>query len=68
MFSLVALFGLYHGLIFLPVALSLIGPEGPGARDIPKVDSDDDIKAHVNWAFENDTESGKINSKRNTKL
>ena len=24
---LVVLFGLYHGLIFLPVALALIGPE-----------------------------------------
>ena len=27
MFALVALFGLFHGLIFLPVMLSLIGPQ-----------------------------------------
>ena len=53
MFALVALFGLYHGLIFLPVALSLIGPEGPGAKDLPKEDSEDELDAHVNWAFEN---------------
>ena len=29
MFGMVVLFGLYHGLIFLPVLLSLIGPPGP---------------------------------------
>ena len=27
MFALVLLFGLFHGLIFLPVLLSLIGPQ-----------------------------------------
>ena len=27
MFALVALFGLFHGLIFLPVVLSLVGPQ-----------------------------------------
>ena len=61
MFALVALFGLYHGLIFLPVSLSLIGPEGPGAKDLPEEDSEVDLKSHVNWSFENDEKPGHKN-------
>ena len=33
MFAMVVLFGLYHGLIFLPVALSLIGPQSTKKRN-----------------------------------
>ena len=36
MFGMVVLFGLFHGLIFLPVMLSLIGPEGPESQDTLK--------------------------------
>ena len=57
MFALVALFGLYHGLIFLPVSLSLIGPQGPGAQDLPEEDSEAN-QSHVNWAFANDEKPG----------
>ena len=32
-FFLVVLFGLFHGLVFLPVALSLLGPEPYGGGD-----------------------------------
>ena len=35
MFALVLLFGLFHGLIFLPVLLSLIGPQnGKNAKQM----------------------------------
>ena len=61
MFALVALFGLYHGLIFLPVSLSLIGPQGPGAEDLREEDSEADPKAQVNWAFENEERRGHKN-------
>ena len=33
MFGMVVVFGLFHGLIFLPVLLSLIGPAGPPDED-----------------------------------
>ncbi len=29
MFAMVVLFGLFHGLVFLPVLLSLVGPSSP---------------------------------------
>ena len=55
MFALVALFGLFHGLIFLPVALSLIGPQGENPKDEPDDDSDneDNLVGHINWSFTN---------------
>ena len=37
MFALVLLFGLFHGLIFLPVLLSLIGPQnGENAKQMKR--------------------------------
>lgn len=64
MFSMVILFGLYHGLIFLPVVLSLLGPQPHDLKD----DEDDDAKpakelemspsvVYVNKAFRTDDES-----------
>jgi len=59
MFALVALFGLYHGLIFLPVALSLIGPQDVGAKDNQDLKNEEDdktLEGHVNWSFKNNNE------------
>ena len=36
MFAMVVLFGLFHGLIFLPVVLSLIGPQEKSVSGRPK--------------------------------
>ena len=36
MFGMVVLFGLFHGLIFLPVMLSLIGPQSPPVELLAK--------------------------------
>ena len=66
MFALVTLFGLFHGLIFLPVSLSLIGPQGPGAQDLPDEESEADLKTHVNWAFDSGEKPN--NSKLTTNL
>lgn len=52
MWALVVLFGLYHGLVFLPVALSLIGP---AAEDESPEEDNDDFVGHLNWAFDGET-------------
>ena len=44
MFALVLLFGLFHGLIFLPVLLSLIGPQST-RKVIKNKDDIDGIKS-----------------------
>ena len=48
MFALVLLFGLFHGLIFLPVLLSLIGPHSPGTSKQLKNDIPDNGKVNFN--------------------
>jgi hypothetical protein len=48
MFALVLLFGLFHGLIFLPVLLSLIGPQSPGTSKQFKNDLPDNGKLNLN--------------------
>ena len=35
MFGMVVVFGLYHGLIFLPVLLSLVGPQSSPMSEAP---------------------------------
>ena len=55
MFSLVVLFGLYHGLIFLPVMLSIIGPQDPGAQDVESDEENEEVMVgHLNWGFSED--------------
>ena len=57
MFALVLLFGLFHGLIFLPVLLSLIGPQEIRSSNWLKNDVHDngEIKSNPydNNAFQN---------------
>ena len=44
MFGMVVMFGLFHGLIFLPVLLSLIGPSSPPLSSISKPESHSSIQ------------------------
>ena len=64
MFGLTVLFGLFHGLAFLPVLLSIIGPEnqdtkdgniGPKNEDHPQqpmMNVINNYPIHVNQAFD----------------
>ena len=42
MFGMVVLFGLFHGLIFLPVMLSLIGPQSQSDGPSKSIANDED--------------------------
>ena len=56
MFALVLLFGLFHGLIFLPVLLSLIGPQNSkkSKRYKDDIDGNSNVKDnyHDNHSFQ----------------
>jgi len=60
-FFLVVVFGLYHGLIFLPVVLSLIGPESHGHHQenliVANSWKDKEKEAHLNEAFDEGEEA-----------
>ena len=60
MFALVLLFGLFHGLVFLPVLLSLIGPQAARSSKLWNNDSPDICTKlpfpYGNNAFNNDNE------------
>lgn len=51
MFGMVVLFGLFHGVIFLPVILSLLGPPNEEEGDGPA--EDQPIKSSPNYHLAN---------------
>ena len=67
-FVLTVLFGLYHGLVFFPVILSLIGPANPstGDKDCHSVGSTSTTVSHTNSGNSSPSNSGN-NSPTNSK-
>jgi hypothetical protein len=41
MFAMVVIFGLFHGLVFLPVLLSLMGPSSPAFNNCSSNEDDE---------------------------